>query len=155
MSLFRPDIWQDNPVKRDCQEKRCERIVLGTESAKEQRIQFFLNSREKAKNHQKIVLSHADKTSASFQAKIKGFFNPAYNVKFLVHGFRSSAEKPRFVAMMEALLDVGQRDRFNVVRVDWRKGARYRAFPNYLVAHRNTKVVGQEIAKFIRKLVQV
>ena len=125
------------------------------ENAKKQQIKFFLNSREKAKNNQKVVLSYADVASGSFQSKIKGVFNPAYDVKFIIHGFTSNADAPDFVAMMEALLDRRRRDRVNVIRVDWRRGARSGRFPNYVVAHKNTKVVGKEVAKFIHKLVQV
>ncbi|XP_012937117.1 pancreatic lipase-related protein 2 [Aplysia californica] len=75
-------------------------------------------------------------------------FNVSQPVKILVHGFLQHGRVPFLINMTRALLDVSP---MNVIVVNWGQGA---LFP-YTMAVANTRVVGAEIAKLIRVLVQV
>ncbi|CAF3344505.1 unnamed protein product [Rotaria sp. Silwood1] len=67
--------------------------------------------------------------------------------KFFIHGFLDTANKPWWIDLKNAILDV---DDVNVIMTDWSNG---NGFP-YEKASANAQVVGTEIALFINYLIE-
>ncbi|CAF3787097.1 unnamed protein product [Adineta steineri] len=72
-----------------------------------------------------------------------GPWNASKPTKFFIHGFLDSTNKPWWVDMKNAILEV---EDVNVIMVDWSKA---NGFP-YEKASANTQVVGAEVALFIK-----
>ncbi|RWS28338.1 Pancreatic lipase-related protein 2-like protein [Leptotrombidium deliense] len=79
------------------------------------------------------------------------FFDPSKPTKFIIHGFHGSYNDMQWMGDIKDLLFLLDADRFNVLGVDWSKGA---SSLFYNQAASNTRVVGAAIAYFINKLVE-
>ncbi len=79
--------------------------------------------------------------------EIPSLFNPTRPSRFIIHGFIHNRQKPWLNELKDALLKA---EDLNVVIVDWKSGA---DFP-YAQAASNTQVVGAEIAKLIKSLIE-
>ncbi|GLV35847.1 uncharacterized protein CBL_09914 [Carabus blaptoides fortunei] len=73
-------------------------------------------------------------------------FNASKSTKILVHGFGSSCHYIWVYEMRSALMSV---DDFNIVCVDWERGAE---LPNYIKAAANARLVAKQLAMLIRGL---
>ena len=78
---------------------------------------------------------------------IPASYKPGLPTRFIIHGFIQSNQKPWLTEMKNSLLKAQD---LNVVIVDWKSGA---DFP-YAQASSNTQLVGAEIAKLIKVLVE-
>ncbi|CAF1167148.1 unnamed protein product [Adineta ricciae] len=96
---------------------------------------FYLYTREARKN----------RTEVSRYTSL-GTWKASRPTKFFVHGFLDSTNKPWWIDMKNAILQV---EDVNVIMADWSKG---NGFP-YEKAAANTQVVGAEIALFIQYLI--
>ncbi|GAB6025976.1 hypothetical protein CHUAL_011945 [Chamberlinius hualienensis] len=96
-------------------------------------------------NPDTAVTLHYDNVSSMYNP----LFNRSQPIKLMVHGFGSSCQKQWAIEMRKALL---QLENVNVICVNWEEGA---ALPNYVQAAANTRVVGKQVAKFIRTLNQI
>ncbi|XP_046417340.1 pancreatic triacylglycerol lipase isoform X2 [Neodiprion pinetum] len=106
----------------------------------EDRITYFLHTREGPKNGTKIKIN--DK-----EALNKSGFSPSRPTKFITHGWKSSAFSAGFRDMKDAWLAQGE---YNVFLVDWEPLA---ASTFYLGPMANTGRVGKDAATFIDFLV--
>jgi len=102
--------------------------------------EFLLNTRQNDDVTRPEVVIYDDMESVA-----KSSFDPSKKTKILVHGFLSTCKGGEFEKMAAGLLDILD---VNVVRVDWSSG---NGFP-YEQATANTRVVGAQIALFIRRL---
>ena len=75
-------------------------------------------------------------------------FKGSRDTKIIIHGFRSSSDERWVEEMMDAFKIRGD---FNIILVDWRRGANF-IFPMYTKASLNTPIVGNDVAKLIKVL---
>ncbi len=80
-------------------------------------------------------------------SQIPSTYSPNRPTRFIIHGFIHNKQKPWLNELKDTLLSA---EDLNVIIVDWKSGAE---FP-YAQAASNTQIVGAEIAKLIKSLVQ-
>lgn len=76
---------------------------------------FFLHTRRNLKNAHELKLDNVSSIRTSN-------FVPSHKTILIVHGFAHHSHKPWVIEMKNALL---MRHCYNVITVDWRKGASY------------------------------
>lgn len=96
---------------------------------------FYLYTRETRKN----------RTEVSRYTTL-GAWKASRPTKFLIHGFLDSTNKPWWIDLKNAMLEV---EDVNIIMTDWSGG---NGFP-YEKAASNTQVVGAEVALFIKYLI--
>uniref|UniRef100_A0A2C9JEY5 Lipase domain-containing protein n=1 Tax=Biomphalaria glabrata TaxID=6526 RepID=A0A2C9JEY5_BIOGL len=102
-------------------------------SPEELGVRIWLFTRDNRSSHD--VLNYTDASSLSDSK-----FDPTKMTKFIIHGFSSSFEKTHWILeMKDKLLNIGD---FNVVAVDWSKGA---TFPDFPQATANLRLVATEV----------
>ncbi|XP_053394887.1 inactive pancreatic lipase-related protein 1-like isoform X2 [Mercenaria mercenaria] len=104
---------------------------------------FLLFTRNSTQEYEELVLTDRQKKCAwKSLCKLK-------QIKVIIHGYMDSVEKQWVKDMVGALL---KHDDYNVIFVDWRKGAWE---INYLRAVANTRVVGAQVAQLLKVLRKV
>jgi hypothetical protein len=78
---------------------------------------FFLHTRNNSKNADELNLKNVSSIMTSN-------FDPSCKTIFIVHGFAHHSRRPWVIKMKNELLN---RYRYNVISVDWKKGASYLA----------------------------
>ncbi|XP_069837854.1 pancreatic lipase-related protein 2-like [Dendropsophus ebraccatus] len=99
---------------------------------------FLLYTRDNVNSYQK--LSAINTTTIS-----KSNFQPNRKTRFIIHGFLDNGKKSWMVDMCQAMLQV---ENVNCICVDWKGGSR----ALYTQAANNIRVVGAEVAYFIKTL---
>ncbi|XP_022095918.1 pancreatic lipase-related protein 2-like [Acanthaster planci] len=87
-------------------------------------------------------------------------FSASNPTKFIIHGFTSNGETSWLLKMKDELLIKCQQTMgvysfqgdFNVIGVDWKKGASPGLLPDYCQARQNTRVVARQIRNLIKKM---
>ncbi|XP_060583369.1 inactive pancreatic lipase-related protein 1-like, partial [Ruditapes philippinarum] len=104
---------------------------------------FLLFTRNSTEGYEELVITDRQKKCAwkSF-CKLK-------QIKVIIHGYMDFVDRPWVGEMIKALLKHGD---YNVIFVDWSKGARE---INYLRAVANTRVVGAQVAQLLKILTTV
>ena len=105
---------------------------------------FFLYTRKNSKKADELNLKN-------ISSVIESNFDPSCKTIFIVHGFAHHSQKPWVVKMKNELL---KRYRYNIISVDWKKGASYLAL-SYIKAAANARLVGAQIAYLIEILKDV
>ncbi|XP_059156353.1 pancreatic lipase-related protein 2-like [Physella acuta] len=93
---------------------------------------FLLYTRNNRQNPDSLIYTNAASVTGSH-------FSASRGTKFIVHGFSSSGTTQWIMSLKDKLLNKGD---FNVIAVDWGKGA---AAPFYDLASSNIRVVATEI----------
>ena len=91
---------------------------------------FFLHTRKNPKNADELNLKNISSIMASN-------FDPSRRTIFIVHGFAHHSQKPWVIKMKNELL---KRCWYNVISVDWRKGASYLTMSYLKVSSFNRKI---------------
>ncbi|KAM8806086.1 pancreatic lipase-related protein 2-like [Eudromia elegans] len=118
------------------------RLLTGLpDSPEHMNISFSLYTRETGNNSQVISAIN----SSTIQ---KSHFSSRRKTSFIIHGFGSTGKKGWIVEMCLLLLEVENR---NCIAVDWKEGAK----GTYATAVNNLRVIGAEIAYFIKTLQQI
>lgn len=104
------------------------------------RTQFLLNTRENSAPSMEDSLKYTEEFSVR-----RSHFKPTRKTKIIVHGFTDNGGDGWLVKMMKAFLI---NDDFNVIRVDWKIGARI----PYELATANTRLIGAEIALLVNRI---
>ncbi|XP_022095915.1 pancreatic lipase-related protein 2-like [Acanthaster planci] len=76
-------------------------------------------------------------------------FSASSPTKFIIHGFTDKGETSWLLKMKDKLLAKGD---FNVIGVDWQKGASPSFIPDYCKARQNIRVVARQIRNLIKKM---
>ncbi|XP_022095917.1 pancreatic lipase-related protein 2-like [Acanthaster planci] len=76
-------------------------------------------------------------------------FSASSPTKFIIHGFTDKGETSWLLKMKDKLLKKGD---FNVIGVDWEKGASPSFIPDYCKARQNIRVVARQIRNLIKKM---
>ncbi|XP_071505645.1 pancreatic triacylglycerol lipase-like [Diadema antillarum] len=111
------------------------------ESREEVGTHFYLNTRRNP--HAVTELFTSDMSTIR-----DSYFDPTHETKIIVHGFTQNGDVQWMYTMQEAFLNSGD---YNVIRVDWRKGA----VDLYGKSTANTRIVGAEIALLIDRIKEV
>ncbi|KAG1667488.1 Inactive pancreatic lipase-related protein 1 [Nymphon striatum] len=101
-------------------------------------IEFGLYTRANRQKMEKLFMDDITVLNSST-------FNPANEVKFIIHGYGSKGDNEWILNMTKELLVYAD---YNVIVVNWGKGAR----SPYSQATANTRVVGAWLAEFIKFL---
>uniref|UniRef100_A0A663MV68 Triacylglycerol lipase n=1 Tax=Athene cunicularia TaxID=194338 RepID=A0A663MV68_ATHCN len=118
------------------------RLLTGLpESPEHMNITFSLYTRETGNNSQVISAIN----SSTIQ---KSHFSSRRNTSFIIHGFGSTGKKGWVVEMCLLLLEV---ENINCIAVDWQQGAN----GTYVSAVNNIRVIGAEVAYFIKTLQKI
>jgi len=115
-------------------------VQLLPSSPEKLRTRFLLNTRENSAPSMEDPLKYTEEFSVK-----RSHFKPSRKTKIIVHGFTDNGGDDWLVKMMKEFLI---KDDFNVIRVDWRIGARI----PYELATANTRVVGAEIALLVQRI---
>ncbi|XP_010164037.2 pancreatic lipase-related protein 2 [Antrostomus carolinensis] len=111
------------------------------DSPEHMNISFFLYTRETGNNSQVISAINSSTIQNSH-------FSSQRKTSFIIHGFSSTGKKGWVVEMCLLLLEV---ENINCIAVDWEDGAK----GTYVSAVNNIRVVGAEIAYFIKILQKI
>uniref|UniRef100_A0A8C2YGW1 Triacylglycerol lipase n=1 Tax=Coturnix japonica TaxID=93934 RepID=A0A8C2YGW1_COTJA len=115
------------------------RLLTGLpESPEEMNISFSLYTRETGNNSQVISAINSSTIQNSH-------FSSHRRTSFIIHGFSSTGKKGWVVEMCLLLLEV---ENMNCIAVDWKEGAK----GTYVSAVNNIRVIGAEVAYFIKTL---
>ncbi|XP_071987474.1 pancreatic lipase-related protein 2-like [Engystomops pustulosus] len=99
---------------------------------------FLLFTRENLDNYQEVTaVNHTTISNSNFNVNLKSHF--------IIHGFTDSGEKSWLVDMCQAMLEV---EDVNCFCIDWSRGSQ----TLYTQAANNIRVVGAEVAYFIKTL---
>ncbi|XP_068114974.1 pancreatic lipase-related protein 2-like [Hyperolius riggenbachi] len=104
------------------------------------RTRFLLFTRENLNRFQVVRASNVSTVGTTN-------FNSSRKTIFIIHGFLETGNKEWLVDMCKALLHVSD---VNCFCVDWKGGS----FAPYSQAANNVRVVGAEVAKFVKYLVE-
>uniref|UniRef100_A0A8C4JT16 Triacylglycerol lipase n=1 Tax=Dromaius novaehollandiae TaxID=8790 RepID=A0A8C4JT16_DRONO len=102
---------------------------------------FSLYTRETGNNSQVISAINSSTIQNSY-------FSSRRKTSFIIHGFGSTGKKGWVVEMCLLLLEV---ENMNCIAVDWKEGAK----GTYVSAVRNIRVIGAEVAYFIKTLQKI
>jgi len=124
-------------ISGDFQKRPVQLLPLSPETL---RTRFLLNTRENSAPSSEDELKYEEEFSIK-----RSHFSAQRKTKIIVHGFTDFGGDLWLVNMMKAFLI---KDDFNVIRVDWQKGAR----PPYMQATANTRLIGAEIARLVNNI---
>ncbi|KAI1290044.1 Pancreatic triacylglycerol lipase [Halotydeus destructor] len=126
-----------------------ERSIAGHASAIQPRVMNVASDESELSNNTSVNPDHAIHEGVMINQlfKDKSSFNKSAPIKVIIHGFGSSGKRLWVMQMAEALIKAEPFT--NVVVVDWANGA---VLPNYVQAAANTRLVGMQLALFIRSL---
>ncbi|XP_045158618.1 inactive pancreatic lipase-related protein 1-like [Mercenaria mercenaria] len=118
-------------------------LSVAPESPSKIQTRFLLYTRANpTMSQEQLIDPHSD-------TSIEGSnFDGTKPTKIIVHGFTHNAHRNWILNMTKELLTAGD---FNVITVDWHKGA---VLP-YEQATANTRVVGAQVAQIVHKLIQM